>query len=50
MTESVAPMHVIEETSAYWRVLFDYPLVLTPPRDTLFITANFGARLPTSIC
>ena len=25
MTESVAPVRVIEETSAYWRVLFDYP-------------------------
>src|ERR1700747_1833677 len=25
MTESVAPVRVIEETSAYWRVVFDYP-------------------------
>jgi enoyl-CoA hydratase/carnithine racemase len=25
MTESTAPVRVIEETSAYWRVLFDYP-------------------------
>src|ERR1700682_6709237 len=25
MTESAAPVRVIEETSAYWRVLFDYP-------------------------
>jgi enoyl-CoA hydratase/carnithine racemase len=25
MTASAAPMRVIEETSAYWRVLFDYP-------------------------
>ena len=25
MTGSVAPVQVIEETSAYWRVLFDYP-------------------------
>src|SRR6266480_7003349 len=25
MTESAAPLRVIEETSAYWRVLFDYP-------------------------
>src|SRR6266852_9413167 len=25
MTESAAPMRVIEETSAYWRVVFDYP-------------------------
>src|SRR5690348_14827518 len=25
MIESVAPVRVIEETSAYWRVLFDYP-------------------------
>src|SRR5437867_11543992 len=26
MTESAAPVRVIEETSAYWRVVFDYPL------------------------
>src|SRR5258708_17856994 len=26
MTESAAPMRVIEETPAYWRVVFDYPL------------------------
>jgi enoyl-CoA hydratase/carnithine racemase len=25
MTESAAPVRVIEEASAYWRVLFDYP-------------------------
>jgi len=25
MTESATPVRVIEETSAYWRVLFDYP-------------------------
>src|SRR5260221_4749886 len=25
MTESTAPVRVIEETSTYWRVLFDYP-------------------------
>src|ERR1700736_1038932 len=25
MTESAAPIRVIEETPAYWRVLFDYP-------------------------
>jgi hypothetical protein len=25
MTESTAPVRVVEETSAYWRVLFDYP-------------------------
>src|SRR5712691_13012519 len=25
MTESGAPVRIIEETSAYWRVLFDYP-------------------------
>jgi enoyl-CoA hydratase/carnithine racemase len=25
MTESPAPVRVIEETSAYWRVVFDYP-------------------------
>ncbi len=25
MTESAAPVRVIEETPAYWRVLFDYP-------------------------
>src|SRR6266704_3419170 len=25
MTESAAPVRVIEETAAYWRVLFDYP-------------------------
>src|ERR1700746_1989816 len=25
MTESAAPLRVIEETSAYWRVVFDYP-------------------------
>src|SRR6202795_3485830 len=25
MTESAEPVRVIEETSAYWRVLFDYP-------------------------
>src|SRR5712671_3767594 len=25
MTESAAPLRVIEETPAYWRVLFDYP-------------------------
>jgi enoyl-CoA hydratase/carnithine racemase len=25
MSESAAPVRVIEETSAYWRVLFDYP-------------------------
>jgi enoyl-CoA hydratase/carnithine racemase len=25
MTESAAPVRVVEETSAYWRVLFDYP-------------------------
>jgi enoyl-CoA hydratase/carnithine racemase len=25
MTEPEAPVRVIEETSAYWRVLFDYP-------------------------
>ena len=25
MTESAAPVRVIEETSAYWRVVFDYP-------------------------
>src|SRR3989440_8865572 len=25
MTELAAPVRVIEETSAYWRVLFDYP-------------------------
>src|SRR6202790_507678 len=25
MTESAVPVRVIEETSAYWRVLFDYP-------------------------
>src|ERR1700740_1241270 len=25
MTESTAPVRVIEETSAYWRVVFDYP-------------------------
>ena len=25
MTKSTAPLRVIEETSAYWRVLFDYP-------------------------
>ena len=24
-TKSTAPVRVIEETSAYWRVLFDYP-------------------------
>src|SRR6266436_9378288 len=25
MTESVAHLRIIEETSAYWRVLFDHP-------------------------
>jgi enoyl-CoA hydratase/carnithine racemase len=25
MTESTAPVRVIEETPAYWRVVFDYP-------------------------
>ena len=25
MTESAAPVRVIEETPAYWRVVFDYP-------------------------
>ena len=25
MAESPAPLRVIEETSAYWRVVFDYP-------------------------
>ena len=25
MTESAAPVRLVEETSAYWRVLFDYP-------------------------
>jgi enoyl-CoA hydratase/carnithine racemase len=25
MTESAAPLRVIEETSAYWRIVFDYP-------------------------
>src|SRR6059036_1178885 len=25
MTKSTAPVRVIEETSAYWKVLFDYP-------------------------
>jgi enoyl-CoA hydratase/carnithine racemase len=25
MTEAAAPMRVIEETAAYWRVVFDYP-------------------------
>ena len=25
MTKSTEPVRVIEETSAYWRVLFDYP-------------------------
>ena len=25
MSESAAPVRVIEETSAYWRVVFDYP-------------------------
>ena len=25
MTESAAPLRVIKETAAYWRVLFDYP-------------------------
>src|SRR6266850_597373 len=25
MTESAGPVRVVEETSAYWRVLFDYP-------------------------
>ena len=25
MTESAAHVRVIEETSAYWRVVFDYP-------------------------
>src|SRR5207244_8293717 len=25
MTKSTAPVRVIEETPAYWRVLFDYP-------------------------
>src|SRR3989442_11966509 len=25
MSESVAPVRVVEETPAYWRVLFDYP-------------------------
>src|ERR1700730_18159919 len=24
-TESTGPVRVVEETSAYWRVLFDYP-------------------------
>ena len=25
MTESVAPIRIVEETPAYWRVIFDYP-------------------------
>ena len=25
MPESIAPVRVVEETSAYWKVLFDYP-------------------------
>ena len=25
MIESAAPVRVIEETTAYWRVVFDYP-------------------------
>ena len=25
MAESAAPLRVIEETPAYWRVVFDYP-------------------------
>jgi enoyl-CoA hydratase/carnithine racemase len=25
MTQSAAPVRVIEETPAYWRVVFDYP-------------------------
>ena len=25
MTKSASPLRVIEETPAYWRVLFDYP-------------------------
>jgi enoyl-CoA hydratase/carnithine racemase len=25
MTETASPVRVIEETSAYWRVVFDYP-------------------------
>ena len=25
MTELAAPVRVIEETAAYWRIVFDYP-------------------------
>jgi len=25
MTESAVPLRVVEETPAYWRVVFDYP-------------------------
>src|SRR6201987_2439356 len=48
MTESAAPLRVIEETSAYWRVLFDYP-----PFNILDATIfeglqNLLARMDTS--
>ena len=36
MTESAAPVRVIEETPAYWRVVFDYPPFNINPDASIF--------------
>jgi enoyl-CoA hydratase/carnithine racemase len=48
MTESSAHMRVIEETAAYWRVVFDNPPLNIMDADMFEGLQNLLARMDTS--
>ncbi len=48
MTKSTAPVRVIEETPAYWRVVFDNPPLNIMDADMFEGLQNLLARMDTS--
>src|ERR1700751_821680 len=48
MTESATPVRVIEETSAYWRVVFDYPPFNIVDATIFEVLQGLLARMDTS--
>ena len=47
MTESAAPVRVVEETPAYWRVVFEYPPFNIVVRPCSKASQNLPVRMDT---
>ncbi len=51
MTESAAPVRVIEETSEYWRVVFDHPPFNIVDATMFEVLQGLLARMePARVC